>query len=170
MFSIETKRLILREFQPKDVHQIAPILANPQVMKFSPTGILSALQTQEKIDGFITSYKEFGFGKWAVIFKESNQLIGYCGIAIEQIDNVTEREIGYRLHPNFWGKGLATEAASATIQYGFEQFKFTDIIGIVNPANTASVRVLEKIGMKSEKATIFHGFEIYIYRVNFNIA
>ncbi|BAZ00420.1 putative acetyltransferase [Tolypothrix tenuis PCC 7101] len=169
MFSIETKRLILREFQPQDLHQLAPILANPQVMKFSLTGILSSVQTQEKIDSFITSYKAFGFGKWAVIYKESNQLIGYCGIAIEQIDHVTEREIGYRLHPNFWGKGLATEAASATIQYGFEQFKFIDIIGIVNPANTASVRVLEKIGMKYEKATIFHGREIYIYRLNFTI-
>ncbi|BAY21436.1 putative acetyltransferase [Calothrix sp. NIES-2100] len=166
MFSIETKRLILREFQQKDVHQLAPILVNPQVMKFSPTGILSALQTQDKIDNFITSYKTFGFGKWAVIFKESNQLIGYCGIAIEQIDNVNEREIGYRLDPNFWGKGLATEAASATIQYGFEQFKFPDIIGIVNPANTASVRVIEKIRMKYEKSTIFHGREIYIAFLN----
>ncbi|BAY34464.1 putative acetyltransferase [Nostoc carneum NIES-2107] len=169
MFSIETKRLILREFQPQDLHQLAPILANPQVMKFSLTGILSSVQTQEKINSFITSYKTFGFGKWAVIYKESNQLIGYCGIAIEQIDNVTEREIGYRLDPNFWGKGLATEAASATIQYGFKQFKFPDIIGIVNPANTASVRVIEKIGMRYEKSTIFHGREIYIYRLNFTI-
>ena len=166
MFCIETKRLILREFQPKDWHQLAPILANPQVMKFSPTGILSASQTQGKIDSFITSYKAFGFGKWAVIFKESNQLIGYCGIAIEQIDNINEREIGYRLEPNFWGKGLATEAASATIQYGFKQFKFPYILGIVEQANTASVRVLKKLGMKYENKTRFHGLKIDIYRLN----
>lgn len=64
---LETQRLILREFQPKDLAQLAPILANSQVMKFSPTGILSVSQTRAKIDSFIASYQKNGFGKWAVI-------------------------------------------------------------------------------------------------------
>jgi RimJ/RimL family protein N-acetyltransferase len=166
MFWLETQRLVLRDFQQKDVHQLAPILANPQVMEFSPTGIISTSQTQAKIDSFITSYKAFGFGKWAVILKESNQLIGYCGIAIEQIENVNEPEIGYRLDPEFWGKGLATEAALATIKYGFEQLKFPYILGIVERANTASIRVLGKLGMRYERGTIFHGVEMDIYRLN----
>lgn len=166
MFWLETQRLILREFQQKDLHQLATILANPQVMKFSPTGILSTCQTQAKIDSFINSYEVFGFGKWAIIFKQSNQLIGYCGIAIEKIDNVNQREIGYRIDPNFWGKGLGTEAASATIQYGFEQLRFPYILGMVERANTASVRVLEKLGMKYEKETIFYGVDMDIYRLN----
>ncbi|MFN6570287.1 GNAT family N-acetyltransferase [Dendronalium sp. ChiSLP03b] len=166
MFWLETQRLILRDLQPNDVHQLAPILANPRVMEFSPTGILSASQIQAKIDSFITSYKTLGFGKWAVIFKETNQLIGSCGIAIVQIDNVNEREIGYRLDPEFWGQGLATEAASATIQYGFEQLKFPYIFGIVKRANIASVRVLEKLGMRYERGTIFHGVEMDIYRLD----
>ncbi|MFN6519004.1 MAG: GNAT family N-acetyltransferase [Nostoc sp. CreGUA01] len=157
---------MLREFQEQDVSQLAPILANPRVMKFSPTGILSASQTQAKIVSFMISYKAFGFGKWAVILKESNQLIGYCGIAIEQIENVNEPEIGYRLDPEFWGKGLASEAALATIQYGFEQLKFPYILGIVERANTASIRVLGKLGMKHERRTIFHGVEMDIYRLN----
>ncbi|MDM9380736.1 GNAT family N-acetyltransferase [Chlorogloeopsis sp. ULAP01] len=163
---LETQRLVLREFQPADWQPLAPILVNPQVMKFSLTGILSASQTQEKIESFITSYKKFGFGKWAVILKESNELIGYCGIAVEQIDNKDETEIGYRLEPNFWGKGLATEAASAAIQYGFEQLKFPYILGIVERANTASVRVLEKLGMRYERKTIFHNVEMDVYRLN----
>ncbi|AFY36179.1 GNAT family N-acetyltransferase [Calothrix sp. PCC 7507] len=166
MFWLETQRLILRDFQQKDVDQLTPILANPRVMEFSPTGILSASQTQARIDSFITSYQALGFGKWAVIFKENNQLIGYCGIAIEQIDHVNEREIGYRLDPEFWGKGLASEAALATIQYGFEQLKFPYILGIVEQANTASIRVLEKLGMRYQKRTIFHGVEMDIYRLN----
>ena len=131
MVWLETPRLILKDFQQEDVHQLAPILANSRVMKFSPTGILSIPQTQVKIDSFITSYKEFGFGKWAVVFKGSNTLIGYCGIAVEQIDNMGEREIGYRLAPEFWGRGLATEAASIVVQYGFEQLIFPYILGIV---------------------------------------
>jgi [ribosomal protein S5]-alanine N-acetyltransferase len=75
---IETDRLILREFQREDIQELAPILADPKVMKFSPTGVNSVEQVQEKIEGFIACYKEFGFGKWAVILKKSNQLLGYC--------------------------------------------------------------------------------------------
>ena len=163
---IETQRLVLREFQPEDFQELAPILANPQVMQFSPTGVASITQTQERIEGFITCYKEFGFGKWAVIFKESNELIGYCGIAVERIDDKDEKELGYRLDSKFWGKGLATEAASAAIQSGFEQFKLPYVLGIVERENIASVRVLEKIEMRYERTTIFHKVEMAVYRVN----
>jgi ribosomal-protein-alanine N-acetyltransferase len=162
---IETHRLILRKFQLEDVQQLAPILANPRVMKFSSTGILSVLETQAKIQGFIASYRQYGFGKWAITFKESNQLIGYCGIAIEQIDNKDEREIGYRLDPKFWGQGLATEAASAAIQYGLEQLKFPYLLGIVERENKAYVRVLEKLGMQHQRETIFFGVEMDVYSV-----
>lgn len=162
---LETQRLVLREFQREDFRELAPILANPQVMQFSPTGILSIAQTQEKIETFITTYKKFGFGKWAVIFKESNELIGYCGIALEQIDNKNEKEIGYRLDPRFWGKGLATEAAATAIQYGFEQLNFPYILGIVERANTASVKVLGKLGMQYQRETLFHGVKMDVYRI-----
>ncbi|NEQ75838.1 MAG: GNAT family N-acetyltransferase [Okeania sp. SIO2C9] len=166
MVYLETQRLILRDFHQKDLYQLAPILANSKVMKFSHTGILSILQTKEKIHSFINSYKENGFGKWAIILKETNKLIGYCGIAIEEINKVHEREIGYRLAPEFWGKGLATEAASTTIQYAFKQLKFLYILGIVERENIASVKVLEKLGMRYENKTIFHGIEMDIYRLN----
>jgi RimJ/RimL family protein N-acetyltransferase len=163
---VETQRLVLREFQPEDFRQLAPILANPQVMKFSPTGILSTLQTRDKIEGFIASYTKYGFGKWAVILKESNELIGYCGIAVEKIDDKDEKEIGYRLDPRFWVKGLATEAASATLQYGFNKLKLPYILGIVERANVASVKVLEKLGMEYERETIFHERKMNVYRAN----
>ena len=165
MVWLETPRLILRDFQQKDLYQLASILANSRVMEFSTTGALSIPQTQAKVDSFITSYKELGFGKWAVIFKESNTLIGYCGIAVEQIDNVDEREIGYRLDPEFWGKGLATEAASIVIRYGLEQLRFPYILGIVERENVASVRVIEKLGMKYKRETLFHGVKMDVYQV-----
>jgi [ribosomal protein S5]-alanine N-acetyltransferase len=163
---IETNRLILREFQRTDFKELTPILADPKVMRFSPTGVNSVGQVQEKIQGFITCYKEFGFGKWAVILKESNQLLGYCGIAVDRIDDKDEKELGYRLDSRYWGQGLATEAASAAIRYGFEQFNLPYVLGIVERANTASVRVLEKVGMQYERVTIFHGVEMDVYRVN----
>jgi [ribosomal protein S5]-alanine N-acetyltransferase len=141
-------------------------LANPQVMKFSPTGVLAIAQTQAKIKSFIACYQEFGFGKWAVILKERNTLVGYCGIAVDYIDGKDEKELGYRFNSKFWGKGLATEAATVAIRYGFEQFRLPYILGVVERANTASVRVLEKAGMQYKKTTVFHEVEMDIYRVD----
>lgn len=166
---METQRLVLREFQRADVQELAPILADPQVMKFSPNGVLSILQTQAKIENFIASYKTFGYGKWAVIYKETNALIGYCGIAVEHVDDKDEPEIGYRLNSKFWGQGLATEAADIAIQYGFEQFKLPYILGLVERANVASVRVLAKLGMRYVKETVFYGINMDVYRCDAKI-
>jgi [ribosomal protein S5]-alanine N-acetyltransferase len=161
---IETPRLMLREFQHSDIDALAPILADPLVMEFSPTGVLTIAQTQSKIEGFITCYEKYGFGKWAVVLRESDRLIGYCGIAVEQIDNQAEKELGYRLDSKIWGQGLATEAAIAAVQYGFNALKLPYVLGIVESTNTASVRVLEKIGMRYERPTIFHQREMDVYR------
>lgn len=166
MVWLKTQRLILRDFQQKDLDALAPIMANPQVMQFSPTGTLSVSQTKEKIDSFLNLYKVFGFGKWAVILQETQELIGYCGISVELIENVEEKEIGYRLAPKFWGNGLATEAALAAIKLGFEQFNLPYILGVVEGENTASVKVLEKLGMQYQKETIFYGVKYDVYRLN----
>jgi [ribosomal protein S5]-alanine N-acetyltransferase len=163
---IETDRLILRKFQHTDLQELAPILADPKVMEFSPDGINSVQQVQKKIEDFIVCYEEFGFGKWAVTLKESNQLLGYCGISVEQIDDKDEKELGYRLDSRYWGQGLATEAASAAIEYGFEQFKLPYVFGVVERINSASVRVLKKIGMRYEKTAFFHELEMDVYQVD----
>lgn len=163
---LETERLVLREFQPADVQGLAPILADPQVMKFSPTGVASMRQTQDKIESFIACYRRDGFGKWAVLLKNHHELIGYCGIAIEQIDNQAEKELGYRLDSRFWGQGLATEAAMAAIQYGLESLQLPYILGVVERDNQASVRVLEKIGMRFERTTMFQEIAMDVYRVD----
>lgn len=161
---IETERLILRNFRLEDFEELAPIMADPKGMKFSRTGnVLSVSETQDKITGFIASYKKHGFGKWAVIFKEHRRLIGYCGIAVEQVDNKDEKEIGYRLDSKYWNQGLATEAAAATIQYGFETFHFPYILGIADRENKASIRVLKKLGMIYQRKTIFYGVEMDVY-------
>jgi [ribosomal protein S5]-alanine N-acetyltransferase len=116
---IETRRLLLREFWLEDVDALAPILADPQVMEYSLAGVLSVEQTKEKIASFIRCYQEFGFGKWGVVLKQSDELIGYCGLAVESIDNRDEIELGYRFDSRFWGQGLATEAAAAVLKHGF---------------------------------------------------
>lgn len=163
---IETQRLVLREFQRDDVQSLAPILADPRVMQFSPTGPLSTEQTQAKIDEFIALYKTFGFGKWAVLAKDNHELMGYCGIALETIDGNPEREFGYRLAPPFWGRGLATEAATAAMGYGFCEFKLPYMLGLVERKNAASVKILKKLGMQFERDIVLHGANVDIYRVD----
>jgi RimJ/RimL family protein N-acetyltransferase len=163
---IETDRLILREFQQIDFRELAPILADPKVMKFATMGVLSVEQVQQKIASFITCYEKYGFGKWAVILKDSNRLIGYCGIAVELIDGNNEKELGYRFDSSYWGQGLATEAAEAAVKYGFEHLNLPYIIGAVERANTASAKVLGTVGMRYKRTTIFHGVEMDLYQVN----
>ncbi|MBW4650039.1 MAG: GNAT family N-acetyltransferase [Kastovskya adunca ATA6-11-RM4] len=162
---IKTSRLILREFIREDFQQLAPLLANPQVMKFSTIGRLSVSQTQAKVESFISSYSRYGFGKWAVVLKESKDLIGYCGIAVEIIDDQEEKELGYRLDEKYWGRGLATEAASAALEYGLNKLEIAYILGVVERENIASVKVLKKIGMKYEKKTVFQGVSMDVYRI-----
>jgi RimJ/RimL family protein N-acetyltransferase len=165
MVWLETERLILRDFTLEDVQKVALILGDPRVMQFSPQGILSTAETQAKIEEFIDSYQRQGFGKWAVVFKDNHQLIGYCGIILEHIDGVDEPEVGYRLAPAFWGQGLATEAAKAAVQYGLNQLRLPYILGIVEPANTASVKILKKLGMTYSRTTILYGSEVDLYRL-----
>jgi [ribosomal protein S5]-alanine N-acetyltransferase len=162
---LETPRLLLRNFQLDDIPQLAAILADPQVMKFAPNGVLSTAETEAKVAGFMRSYQTFGFGKWAVIHKASLELIGYCGIALENIDQHPEREVGYRLATRYWGQGLATEAAAATVKYGLQQLKLPYLLGIVARANVASVRVLEKVGMHYTHATRFQDIKMDVYRI-----
>jgi RimJ/RimL family protein N-acetyltransferase len=148
-----------------DLPALAPILVDPLVMKFSTMGIYSTSQTEKAIDNFIDSYKQFGFGLWAVTLKERDLLIGYCGLAIDRIDEQDEPEIGYRLDSKFWGKGFATEAASASIQYGFDSIELPYILGAAKRQNAASIRVLQKIGMTFDRETIFRAVPMDVYKI-----
>ncbi|MGB3651083.1 MAG: M50 family metallopeptidase [Rivularia sp. (in: cyanobacteria)] len=162
----QTERLIIREFQILDIEALAQILVKPEVMQFSATGVLSTKQTAVRIQSFLDSYQKNNYGKWAVIHRESGRLIGYCGIAVEEIEGKLENELGYRIDSEFWGQGLATEAAKACLEYAFTKFNFDYVLGIVEPENQASIKVLEKIGMKFMKESKWCGKVVYIYRRN----
>lgn len=161
----QTERLIIREFQVSDIEALAQILAKPEVMQFSPSGILSYKQTAVKVQSFLDSYQKQGYGKWAVIYRESGRLIGYCGIAVEEIEGKLENELGYRIDSEFWGQGLATEAAKACLKYGFDKFNFDYVLGIVEPENQTSIKVLEKIGMEFVKESTWREKVVCIYKI-----
>ncbi len=161
----ETSRLILRHFSEKDLESLASILADPKVMKFSLKGVKSKEETKLFIQKILSDYKSKGYGLYAVIERKQEQLIGFCGLFCWSIEEKEEVEIGYRLDPNYWQRGLATEAAQAVRDYAFKKFNFPSLISIIEPANIASIRVAEKTGLKYEKDYTFFGIPVRIYRL-----
>src|SRR4051794_23101399 len=91
---------------------------------------------------------------FVVVVRESDTPIGYCGFLHQQVDDKPEIEIGYRLHPDFWKKGFASEAAKAVRDHGFTEHNLDRVISLIHPDNAASRRVAEKNGMTVERETI----------------
>ena len=161
----ETPRLTLRHFSQNDLDALAVILADAQVMRFSLSGPKTRQQTQSLIEGVLASYEQKGRGLYAVVYKDNHKVIGYCGFFSQEIDGQSEIEIGYRLAPTYWGKGLATEAARATRDYGFSLLALTRLISIIDPQNIKSIRVAEKIGMQYEKDSHLGTLPVRIYAI-----
>lgn len=152
---IETERMLLREFTNDDLDEMTEVLGDPEVMRFSLNGPYSREKTFEFLERTITRYKEGGMGLLAVVHKTDERVIGYCGILFQEIDGEDLPEIGYRLNRQYWGRGLATEAAKAVQNYGFSHLGFSKMISIIEAENLASIRVAEKNGLVFEKDSLF---------------
>lgn len=150
-FITETHRLRLREFVPEDAEAFYELGTNPEIIRYTGDGGFTSLAQAETVlcERPIADYRKYGFGRWAMVVRESGRLIGFAGL--KYLDDLCEVDVGYRLIPDFWGQGLATEAAHACVRYGFNTLKLKRILGLVVPANVASVRVLEKSGLEFEK-------------------
>ena len=168
MVVTETERMIIREFDSPDVQALSKILADPEVMEFSSKGPLSKADTMGFVEWCIKSYKEYGYGQWAVIEKKSGMLIGCCGLSHAAVDGVDEVEIGYRLDKEHWGKGLASEAAGGVLAHGFHALMIESIVGIVAPRHRTSIRVLKKIGFRDFSETSYCGWDVRVYRLSRN--
>ena len=162
---IETPRLILRHFVESDLDAMAVLMANPDFMRFS-SGVLTREQTARFLfDRVIAPAREGLPSPFALMTRDENRLIGYCGFLRQVVDEVNEIEIGYRLHPNYWNRGLATEAARAVRDYAFAVLKLERVISLIHPDNHASRRVTEKNGMVLEKGTTFRGFPTLVFAI-----
>lgn len=162
---LQTPRVVVREFTMQDVPEFAQILADKDVMRFSLSGPISYEQTLDRVKSYIDHYRRYGFGRWALILKERQKLIGYCGITkTPPIDDEIFYEIGYRLDQSVWGQGLATEVVSAIKNYAVNTLKIPLIVAVVEPENTASIKVIEKIGMKFWKQSLYHHLLVNVYK------
>ena len=166
---IETERLILREFELSDLDDFSTIMANPEVMRFSISGPWNPEQTKRFLENCLVDYSKerWGFGRWAVVNKKDDRLIGFSGLARwGDIDGSAEVEIGYRLLPEYWGQGFGTESAAASRDYGFEHLGLSCLISIILPENVISIRIAEKIGMAFEKEILKWERRILVYAIS----
>jgi [ribosomal protein S5]-alanine N-acetyltransferase len=158
---LETARLVLRPFQKGDIDRLAELMANPDFMRFS-LGPYTRERTQGVLDKFLSWEKAGLPSPFAVVLRENTEVLGYCGF-LHHPELPGEVEIGYRLHPDYWNRGLITEAAQAVRDHGFRDWKLSRVISLIHPENIPSRRVAEKNGMKVEREITFRGFPTLVF-------
>lgn len=168
MDTLETERLRLRPLTMNDVDAYyRSISSDAEVMRYLPGGGKARMRSDsEWVIGYFIQHAELhGFGIWAVEEKSSGKLLGHAGL--EYIPNAEDVEIAYTLARSAWGQGYATEAARASLQYGFEALNLSAIYGLSFPANVASQRVMQKLGMTLEGVTYrFYNSELTCYKLS----
>jgi [ribosomal protein S5]-alanine N-acetyltransferase len=160
----ETDRLTIRKYTPADFEAYAALMADPEVMKFSLTGPMSRQEAQAHFQKKVLEpYELYRFGRWALEHKKDRKIIGFAGLSYEEIDGEEKIELGYRLLPAYWGKGLAYEALELICNYAFSELKLADLVAIIEPENIRSIRLAERVGMKPLKETQFYHKHVVIY-------
>ncbi len=143
----ETERLYFREINQDDFIALSKILQDEETM-YAYNGAFSDEETQEWLDKQIARYKKYGFGLWALILKETDEMIGQCGITVQPWKDTEVLEIGYLLRKDYWHKGLATEAAQRCKEYAFDNLNAEEVCSIIRDTNIASQNVAVRNGMK----------------------
>ena len=158
MPKIQTERLLLRRIKMADAHDMYDYASRPEVTRYLLWYEHPDLSYTKRYIAYVdTQYRAGEFYDFAIIERESKKMIGTCGFTRLDGENSTG-EVGYVLHPSFWGKGYATEAVEAIIRFGFEKLGLHRIEGRYMENNVASRRVMEKCGMRLEG--VYHDFMV----------
>ncbi|HKD79311.1 MAG TPA: GNAT family N-acetyltransferase [Candidatus Angelobacter sp.] len=159
---LETARLRLRQFTLDDAEAMEAIQGDPIVMQYYPS-VLDRKGVEAWIERNIGRYQRDGYGLWAILRKDTGDLIGDCGCIVQEVEGKNEIEVGYQVRRDLWCNGYATEAARACMEYAFTRLGAARVISMIRPPNMASRRVAEKNGLVCEKVVFWHGFDHCIY-------
>ena len=151
----ETERLVLREMTQADLPNLCKILQDDDVM-YAYEGAFSFDEVQEWFDRQIERYKEFGFGLWAVILKETGVMIGQCGLTMQDYNNKKVLEVGYLFQKEYCHHGYASEAAIACKEYAFDKLNAKEVYLIIRDTNIPSQNVAIRNGMTCVDKFIKH--------------
>lgn len=164
--TLETERLLLRPAAASDLDLWAELIfADADVMRYLvPSPITPRERAERMLRYFNTLWEEHGFGEWVVTDKSGGPFLGYCGLGY--LPETNEVEIDYALVKECWGLGLTTEAAHASLRYGFETAQLETVIGLVLHGNIASCRVLEHNGFTYQKDAQYFGVGVAYYTLH----
>jgi len=143
---LETERLTLREMTVDDLPAIREIVCDEQTM-YAWNGAWSEEEALEGLEKQGRSYRENGFGRWAVVLKETGKVIGICGLIWCDTDRERVLELGYLFYRAFWHNGYAAEAAIACREYAFQVLKFDEVFSLIKDNNHAAMNVAIRSGM-----------------------
>lgn len=152
---LETERLALREMQPSDFDALCRIMQDEQTMT-AYEGAFSDAEVQAWLDRQLERYRTWGFGLWAVILKETDAMIGQCGLTMQPWKGQEVLEIGYLFERGYWHRGYATEAARACKAYAFDVLNANEVCSIIRDTNTASQNVALRNGMQRADSWVKH--------------
>jgi [ribosomal protein S5]-alanine N-acetyltransferase len=151
MIVLETPRLLLRHLTLDDLEAVTALYGDP-IVTASIGGIRSAEDVEKRLKACIEEYSSIGYCYWAVIYRQHQRFIGLCGLLDQQdVDGQAEVEVAYTLAKEYWNQGLATEAAQACKEYGFQILGRTRLVSLIAPDNIPSQRVALKNGMTYER-------------------
>jgi RimJ/RimL family protein N-acetyltransferase len=154
--------LTLGAWEAEDWPEFSAIASDPQVIRYIGDGSLwSEDRSRQFVARQIGLYRERGFCLWKLMPAQGGALIGFCGL--QPLPETEDIEIGWWLARAWWGRGLATEAAQAALRDGFERVGLRRIVAIAQPANTASIRIMEKLGMGFEGMAEARGISVVKY-------
>ena len=163
---IETPRLILRPFTLADAQASFEMNSDPEVMRFLGGVTVSSVDEVRDMlrQSTLADYEKHGFGRHAVIHKESNEFMGFTGLKyIEELDEV---DIGYRLIPKYWRQGFGYESALPWVDFAFNDLGLKRIIALADTNNVASITLMKKLGLTYEKMVHIHGDDAVYYALN----
>lgn len=152
---LETQRLILREMTQADLPALRRILQDDETM-VAYNGAFDEAETQAWLDRQLARYAQYGFGLWAVVLKQTGEMIGQCGLTIQPWHGDEVLEVGYLFNRAFWHHGYATEAARGCMEYAFDRLGAKKICSIIRETNQPSRRVAERNGMVLRDTWVKH--------------
>jgi ribosomal-protein-alanine N-acetyltransferase len=163
---LETERLRLRMYTTADADEQFRITRDEEFRRYFPAHFFKPTRdnTLVAIGRILEHWNQLGFGYWAVELKDEARMVGYCGL--RHLMPTREIELLYGIERAQWGRGLTTEAARASVRFGFEEMKFERVMAVTDPENLGSRRVMEKSGLKYERDAVYFETPVVYYAVN----
>ena len=161
---IETDRFILREFLVKDAQEFYNMNLNEDVIKYTGDFPFKSVEEAEEFINNYDHYQKYGYGRWSIIEKGTNNYIGWSGL--KMTESLNEIDLGFRIKKEYWNKGMAMETAKAVLDFAFAKLKITKVVARAMKDNTASIKVIKKLGMKFRNEFVDEKEKWLVYEIS----